>query len=84
MGDDPELGRVRDSLGDVRVEFSTLSSEVRNLRLTVDNHSERLRLLELDVSNNKLILRAATFITGSLGASALAVAGTLLKTVLEL
>lgn len=74
---------IQESLSNIKSDVAVVRSRIEAMEKKDNDHEERLRKVETDVSNNKLITKVGIFIATSVAGTAITLAITTLRDILS-
>lgn len=74
---------IQETLSLIKSDVAVIRSRIESMERIISDHETRLRKIETDVSNNKLIVRAGIFIATTIAGTGLTIAASVLKDILS-
>lgn len=82
MSDGDRWVYIQEALTGIRTDVAVIISRADGIEKKLADQEIRIRQLEADVGNNKLVLRAVFLVSAAIGSSALAVAASAIKEII--
>ena len=70
---------LTDALSGLRADIAVVKSQINTHKTVHDDHEQRLRQLEIDVTNNKIVVRAAIVVSTAITGTGVTIAASVLK-----
>jgi len=74
---------LQEALTGIKSDIAVILSRLDRIESLQNDHESRIRNLERDVSNNKMIVRAAVMLATTVGGTGLAIAASVLKELIQ-